>query len=112
MEKITYPCPCGGEVKWKKERVIKDGVDCGILDVERCPKCGEVYLPDESLKVVEQKLKEHRLWGVQRKEVKFWKSGNALVIRLPTEIAKQLKLNNIKKGYVYEEGERKLAIDY
>tara|TARA_Y100000310_G_scaffold261510_1_gene270892 strand:+ start:490 stop:828 length:339 start_codon:yes stop_codon:yes gene_type:complete len=112
MEKIAYPCPCGGKIKWKKERIIRDGIDCGILEIEVCPECGEEYLPDESLKVVEQKLKKHGLWGVKRKEIKFWKSGNAVVIRLPTEISKRLKLNQIKKGYVYEEGEGKLAIDY
>ena len=112
MEKINYPCPCGGKLKWKRERIIRDGIDCGTLDIEYCEKCGEEYLPDESMKAVEEKLKQHGLWGFKRKEVKFWKSGNTVVIRIPTEIYKELKLDNIKKGYVYPEGERKLAIDY
>ena len=57
--KGNFLCPCGGKLKWKKERVIRDGIDCGILDVEYCEKCGEEYLPDESMKIVEEKLKEH-----------------------------------------------------
>lgn len=54
MEKINYPCPCGGHVKWKRERVVQQGVDCGILDIEICPKCGTKYLPDESMEIVEK----------------------------------------------------------
>jgi|SRR3989338_60466 len=112
MEKISYPCPCGGKLKWKRERVIKDGIDCGILDVEYCANCGEEYLPDESMRIVEEKLKARNLWGTKRKEVKFWKSGNTVVIRLPTGMSKELKLDNIKRGHVYPEGERKLTIEY
>lgn len=91
MKKLNYPCPCGRTLKWKRERIIEDGIDCGILDVEYCEKCGEVYLPDESLEIVENKLKENNLWGMQRKEIKFWKSGNAVVIRIPSEISKDLQ---------------------
>ena len=71
MKKINYPCPCGGKVKWKKDRVIMEGIDCGILDIEICEKCQEEYLSDESMIVVENKLKENGLWGVERKEIKF-----------------------------------------
>ncbi|SRR3989338_1799876 len=112
MEKINYPCPCGGKLKWKRERFVREGIDCGILDIEYCKNCNEEYLPDESMKVVEGKLKEHNLWGVKRKEVKFWKSGNTVIIRLPTELSKNLDLEKIKKGFVYPEGERKISIDY
>jgi len=34
--KPEYPCPCGGKIRWKRERVIMQGVDCGLLDVEIC----------------------------------------------------------------------------
>ena len=110
MEKISYPCPCGGKLEWKKQKIIEDGIDCGLLDVEYCRKCGDIYLPDESLEIVENRLKEHGLWGTKRKEIKFWKSGNAIVIRLPKEISKDLL--NVKKGYLYKENRRKLAIDF
>lgn len=112
MEKYSYPCPCGGRIKWKRERVIREGIDCGILDIEFCEKCFEEYLPDESMKIVEEKLRKHNLWGVKRKVVKFWKSGKTIVIRLPTELSKEFGLNNIKKGYVYPEGENKLSIEF
>ena len=69
MAKIEYPCPCGGKVKWKKEKVFVEGVDCGILDIEYCPKCSEKYFPEETMEIVQSKLKEAGLWGIQRKEI-------------------------------------------
>lgn len=112
MKKINYPCPCGGKVKWKRDKVIIDGIDCGILDVEYCDKCGEEYLPGDSMDIVEKKLKEAGLWGVKRKEIKFWKTGSSVTIRLPSELTKDLGLDKIKKGHIYQEGENKLAIEF
>lgn len=112
VEKIMYPCPCGGKLKWKKEKVIKDGVDCGILDIEYCPKCGEEYLPDESLEIVEDKLRQQGLWGMERKQIKFWKTGKSITVRFPLELVKKLHLDHIKKGYIYPEGKHKLAIEF
>ncbi len=112
IEKLNYPCPCGGKIKWKKEHIIQEGIDCGILDVEYCEKCGEQYLPEESMLIVEQKLKDAGLWGVEKKEIKFWKTGNSIVIRLPSQFVKKLRLESIKRGFLYQEGNNKLAIEY
>lgn len=111
MEKLNYPCPCGGKVKWSKEKTIQDGVDCGILDVEICDKCGSKYFPEESMEIIEDKLKEKGLWG-QRKEIKVWKSGSSVVIRLPAEISKSMDLMKVKKGYLYPEGKRKILFEF
>jgi len=112
MKKIEYPCPCGGKVEWKKERIIQQGIDCGMLDVEICNKCKSKYLPEESMIVVENKLKENGLWGMERKEIKFWKSGNSITTRFPINLVKSLDLNKIKKGYIYSEGKHKLTIEF
>lgn len=111
MNNKKIPCPCGGFVEWKKEKVMQDGIDCGILDVELCSKCGTKYLPEESMLVVEEKLKKEGLWGVERKEIKFWKTGKAVSIRLPTNLVKKLNLQDVEKGYVYQEGKHKLIIE-
>ena len=111
VEKIRYPCPCGGKVKWKKERVVQEGVDCGILDVEVCDKCNTKYLPDESMLVVENKLKEVGLWGVERSRIRFWKSGNSVVFRLPTKMARAIRIKQKGQAMVYQEGKNKLVID-
>ena len=110
--KTEYPCPCGGKVKWKKERVVRDGIDCGVLDIEYCPKCGEEYLPEESVEIVENKLKEAGLWGVERKEIKFWKSGSSITTRFPAELVKKLGLDKVRKAHVYQEGKNKLTIEF
>jgi hypothetical protein len=109
---MDYPCPCGGKVKWKKDKVVVEGVDCGVLAVEVCDKCGEEYLPEESMAVVEKKLKQRNLWGVKRKEVKFWPSGNTVTLRIPTEVSRRLHLTQVKKGYLTEEGDNKIVIEY
>lgn len=112
VEKLNYPCPCGGKLQWKKDKVIIEEVDCGILDVEYCPKCGEQYLPDESMEVVEEKLKQAGLWGVERRKISFWKSGNSVLFRLPTKLAKLLHLKPKGEGYVYPEGKNRLVIEF
>ncbi len=109
--KEKIPCPCGGFVEWKKERVVQDGIDCGVLDVEICNKCFTKYLPDTSMGIVEDKLKKEGLWGVERKEIKLWKTGNAITIRLPANVVKKLELANVGKGYLHHEGKHKLIIE-
>lgn len=105
------PCPCGGFLELKKEKVVQDGIDCGVLDVEVCNKCQTTFLSEESMLVVERKLKEAGLWGVERKEVKFWKTGSAITIRLPTSMVRKLNLGQVEKGYLSQEGKHKLVIE-
>ncbi len=109
--KPKIPCPCGGFLELKKEQVLQEGVDCGILEVEICPKCSTQYLPEESMLIVEEKLKNAGLWGVQRREIKFWKTGSAVTIRLPTSIVQKMNLSGVDKGYLYTEGKHKVVIE-
>jgi len=111
MQKFEYPCPCGGKVKWKKDNVVVEGISCGVLDIEYCEKCGEEYFPEETMEIVEQKLKEHGLWGLQRKEVPLWRSGNSVILRIPKEIADTLHLKPHEKVTLYAEGKKKLIVD-
>src|SRR3989344_1810189 len=111
MKPKQMPCPCGGFLELKKERVIQDKIDCGMLEVEICSKCKTTYLPEESMIIVEEKLRSAGLWGTERKEIKFWKTGNAVTVRLPTSIVKKLNLTHKEKGYVYQEGKHKLIIE-
>lgn len=111
MRTNKIPCPCGGYLELEKQKVVQDGVDCGLLEVEHCTRCRATYLPEESMLVVEEKLQKAGLWGVMRKEVKFWKTGSAVTIRVPTSIVKKLNLSGIEKGYLYPEGKHKLVIE-
>ena len=109
--KKEYPCPCGGKVKWQRKKIKIQGIDCGILDIEYCPKCGSEYFPEQSMTVIEQKLKQAGLWGTERKEITFWRSGNTVVLRLPVNIAKSLNLKAHMKGLLYQEGKNKLVVE-
>lgn len=109
-EKMSYPCPCSGRIKWKKKKVVLEGINCGVLDVEYCSKCGSEYFPEESMAVIEKKLKEAELWGMQRKEVSFWKSGASVVLRIPIKIAKSLGLKAHTRGSIYKE-DNKLVVE-
>lgn len=111
MEKISYPCPCGGKLEWKTDKIIVSGIDCGILDIEYCKKCGEEYLPEESMYIVEEKLKDAEIWGIKRKEATLWKSGNSVLIRIPKEISDNLDLKPDEKVIIYQEGKKRLIID-
>lgn len=111
MEKINYPCPCGGKIKWVNKEVIMEGVNCGVLDVEICDKCGSEYLPDLSMEIVEAKLEEAGLWGVERTEIKFWKSGKSVVFRVPTNITRGMHLKPHEKAFIYPEGAHRLVIE-
>lgn len=107
----TYPCPCGGKAKWQRKKIEIQGIDCGILNVEYCPKCGSEYFPEQSMTVIEQKLKQASLWGTKRKEITFWKSGNTVVLRLPIDITRNLNLKAHMKGLLYQEGKNKLVVE-
>src|SRR3989344_6356196 len=109
MKTEKIPCPCGGILQLKKEKVVQDGVDCGVLDVEMCNKCETRYLPEESMLVVEDKLKKEGLWGVERKEIKLWKTGNTVTVRFPTSMVQNADLP--EQGYIYREGKRKFVIE-
>ena len=111
MEKLPYPCPCGSIIEWKKEKVEIEGVECGILDVEYCSTCGEEYFPEETMEIVERKLKQKGLWGVQRKEATLWKSGGSVLLRIPKDIADRMHLKPDEKVTIYSEGKKKLIID-
>ena len=87
-----------------------DELDCGILEIEHCKKCGSEYFSDEAMRVVEQKLKQEGLWG-QRKEVTLWKSGNSVVLRIPVKIASILGLKANTKASIYPETREKLVIE-
>lgn len=108
-KEISYPCPCGARVKWKRKKIIQEGINCGILDIEYCPKCGSEYFPDRTMAVIEKKLKESGSWGMQ-KEVSFWKSGNSVVLRIPVKIAAALGLKAHMKGNIYKE-DNKLVVE-
>jgi len=91
-EKIPYECSCGGELKWSKVDVEFFGINFGLRDAEVCTSCGSEYLDQDTLKEIEDTVKERNIFGLERK-VSVTKSGNSLVIRIPPEIAEFLGIH-------------------
>lgn len=110
-EKTRYPCPCGSKVEWTRKEIITEGVNCGTLDVEICPKCKSEYFPEKTMAIIEKKLSENGLWGVERKEISFWKTGNAIVFRIPNKIAGKLGITSKHKAHIYPEGTHKIILE-
>jgi hypothetical protein len=106
-----YPCPCGGTTIMQKKNVELRGIDMGVLDIVYCKKCGSEYYPEESMRIIEQKLKAAGLWGTEKSKVTFWKSGNTVVLRIPVKLANALNIKANMKASLYQEGKDKLVIE-
>lgn len=87
MAKENIKCSCGGTLKKAHTQVDFFGIDFGVRKCEVCTKCGTEYLSDKVLDEIEQEVKRKKLFGLE-KQAQITKSGNSLVIRIPTEIAK------------------------
>ena len=56
-----------------------------------CTKCGEQFFDSETVGKIQIKSKEKGLFGLSKK-VKVGKVGDSLMVRIPKEIAKFVKL--------------------
>ncbi|KAF5411310.1 MAG: hypothetical protein C5S38_09545 [Candidatus Methanophagaceae archaeon] len=68
------------------------GIDFGLRDAEVCTACGSEYFDQETLKVIEEEIKERKIFALE-KRVRVTKSGESLVIRIPLEIAEFLNIH-------------------
>ncbi len=92
MEKILpYKCRCGGILKVSQCPVEFYGIDFGIRTCEVCTSCNSEYLDETTLQEIEGEVKKKSLFGVEQK-VAVTKSGNSLVMRLPQEIVRFMRL--------------------
>ncbi len=67
----------------------------------RCPKCGEEILTMPQLKKLADRYKRLR----KAKEVTFSQWGNSLAVRIPHEIADELKIKSGKQGLIIKDKE-------
>ncbi len=109
---MVMKCPvCGkGELRRGKVREEMFGVDLGEYPAEICDSCGESFLDQEATKKVEARAKAAGLWGLAKK-VSIAKSGNSLVVRIPAELARFLKLKGGEEALVRPEGREKIVVE-
>ena len=106
------PCPsCGkGELHRGKIREQMFGVDLGEYPAEICDSCGESFVDQKAMRRIEARAKELGLWGLAKK-VSIAKSGNSLVVRIPAELARFLKLKGGEDALVRPEGREKIVVE-
>ncbi len=88
-------CPVCGKGHLRPGRIREEmfGVDLGTYDGEICDRCGESFLGASAMRQVEERAKEVGICGLASK-VKIARSGNSLVVRIPSPLARRLKLKN------------------
>lgn len=99
MEKLKdgwYCAQCNVEMKLRiiPKYEYLEGCPLSNVDGYQCPKCDNVFFTEEQAKQMKARTKEllERSFGFERK---LTVSGKSLVVGIPSELAKHLKL---KKG--------------
>lgn len=107
---LPIRCKCGGRLKKSTTEVEFFGIDFGINPCEVCTQCGSEYLSQELIEKIEKKVKKRGFFGLERR-AKVTRSGNSLVIRVPREIAKSLKLEKDTDITIYPTEKRRLIVE-
>ncbi|MDG7018525.1 MAG: AbrB/MazE/SpoVT family DNA-binding domain-containing protein [Nitrososphaerota archaeon] len=103
-------CRCGGKLQERASEVEFFGIDFGVKKVESCTECGTEYLPQETMEEVEAEVRKRGLFGLERRG-RVSKSGNSLVIRIPQEIAKSMKLKRGLPIIIYPSDKDRLVVE-
>src|SRR5213594_1423626 len=105
-------CPSCGNGKLRRSKVREEvfGVELGEYPAEICGACGESFVDGPAMRKLEARAKELGLWGLAKK-VSIVKSGNSLVVRIPAELARFLKLKGGEDALVRPEGREKIVVE-
>ena len=107
---LAVRCKCGGRLKKSKTEVEFLGIEFGIQPCEVCTQCGSEYLSQELIEKIEKQVKRRGFFGLERR-AKVTKSGNSLVIRVPKEIVKSLRIEKGTAITIYPTEKRKLIVE-
>lgn len=103
-------CPiCEGKLVLKKVPYKYHDIELGRYEAEVCIKCGEVFFTEESSDGIDKKAKELGIWGVEKRS-KISYSGNSLIVRIPSEVSKFMKLSKGKEVIIRAEGKKRLVV--
>ncbi|MHB8632894.1 MAG: AbrB/MazE/SpoVT family DNA-binding domain-containing protein [Thermoplasmatota archaeon] len=105
-------CPSCGKGKLQNAKVEEQmfGVRLGQFSGERCNSCKETFLDETAMAELETRAKTAGVWGLGTK-ARVVKSGNSLVIRIPADLARHLKLQAGAEVYVHPEGADKIVVE-
>ena len=101
---------CNGKLKDKTIDYEVYGVSLGKFPAQVCEVCNEQWFDEKTSNEIEKAEKKANLFGLHKKS-KISYSGNSLIIRIPIDIAKFMKLNKEKSIVIYPENKNKISID-
>ncbi len=109
---MVVKCPvCGrGSLRAKRAREEMFGITLGSYNAEVCDHCGEVFFTADSVDQIQARAKELGLWGIASK-VKVARSGNSLVVRIPSPLARYLKLRSGQEVLVAPDQKHRLILE-
>ena len=100
---------CSGTLIKKKVPYAFLGEHIGEFSAEVCNKCGETIFSEETSKLIDQKVKEKGLWGLECK-AKVGRVGDSLNIVINKRLAEYLELKKGDEVFIYPENKSKLVI--
>lgn len=103
-------CKCGGRLKKSVSEVEFFGIDFGLKEADVCSKCGSEYLSQEVMQELEAEVKRRGLFGLERRG-RVAKSGNSLIVRIPSEIVESLKIRRDLPIVIYPSELKKLVVE-
>lgn len=106
----TCPVCDSGALRTKRVSETMFGVNLGSYEAEVCDECGEVFFTAQSVDKIEAKARELGLWGLASK-VKVSRSGNSLVVRIPSPLARYLKIRSGQEVLVAPDKKHTLVLD-
>lgn len=86
------------------------GFDLGTYPAEVCDACGEDFVDTRAMERIEARAKELGLWGLAKK-VTIARSGNSLVVRIPAELARFLRIKGGEEALVRPEGRERIVVE-
>jgi len=109
---MTSRCPaCGkGTLRPGTGHEEMFGVDLGTYLGEICDRCGESFLSSENMDKLAERAKELGIWGLAS-TVKIARSGNSLVVRIPSPLARYLKMKKGQEVLISLEKENRLVLE-
>jgi len=107
-------CPaCGKGELVRAEDIISEIEGCIFVERgDRCSACGEEFIPQEEGDRMIRAARKLGLWGEPLKLYrKLSRSSRGVVLRIPADIEKNLKIRGDEKVTISKVGKKKLLIE-
>jgi len=109
---VLKKCPVCGKGNLRRGVIDEEmfGLSLGRYQAEICEACGESFLDTSAIEKIEKKAKELGIRGLAKK-VTVRRSGNSLVVRIPSELVKFVGLKEGVEALLHPEGKNKLIVE-